>query len=76
MFVALKTYCSNTLTLLHGLALCSLLVQNRHTLCAGELQRLRELLADVTKPGEKVLRLTVEAGGCSGFSYRSAHTVT
>ena len=34
-------------------------------------QRLRELLADVAKPEEKVLRLTVEAGGCSGFSYRS-----
>lgn len=33
-------------------------------------QRLRELLADVAKPDEKVLRLTVEAGGCSGFSYR------
>ncbi|KAK9822474.1 hypothetical protein WJX81_007311 [Elliptochloris bilobata] len=33
------------------------------------VERLRELLADVAKPGEKMLRLTVEAGGCSGFSY-------
>ena len=32
-------------------------------------QRLRELLAESTA-GESFLRLAVEAGGCSGFSYK------
>lgn len=41
-----------------------------HNRVLWKRQRLRELLADVAKPAEKVLRLTVEAGGCSGFSYR------
>ena len=34
------------------------------------MQRLQQLLATKARPGEKALRLTVEAGGCSGFSYR------
>ena len=33
------------------------------------LQQLRELLTH-SQEGESVLRLTVEAGGCSGFSYK------
>lgn len=34
------------------------------------VQRLQQLLATKARPNEKALRLTVEAGGCSGFSYR------
>ena len=34
------------------------------------MQRLQQLLATKARPNEKALRLTVEAGGCSGFSYR------
>lgn len=36
---------------------------------AAGKQQLRELLAH-SQEGESVLRLTVEAGGCSGFSYK------
>ncbi|KAK9788283.1 hypothetical protein WJX73_005219 [Symbiochloris irregularis] len=38
-------------------------------LTESAIQKIRELLRDSTS-GEKFMRLTVEAGGCSGFSYK------
>ncbi|CAK0785064.1 hypothetical protein CVIRNUC_008269 [Coccomyxa viridis] len=40
------------------------------SLTDSAIKRLQQLLATKARPGEKALRLTVEAGGCSGFSYR------
>ncbi|CAL5229086.1 g12342 [Coccomyxa viridis] len=40
------------------------------SLTESAIQRLQHLLATKARPDEKALRLTVEAGGCSGFSYR------
>lgn len=40
------------------------------SLTNSAIQRLQHLLATKARPDEKALRLTVEAGGCSGFSYR------
>ena len=42
---------------------------------ACDPQRLHELVGTSASPGETCLRLTVEAGGCSGFSYQCADLV-
>lgn len=40
------------------------------SLTDSAVERLQHLLATKARPDEKALRLTVDAGGCSGFSYR------
>lgn len=38
--------------------------------CCTDVQRLRHVLETAATKDETALRLTVEAGGCSGFSYK------
>ncbi|KAL6998055.1 hypothetical protein U1Q18_008181 [Sarracenia purpurea var. burkii] len=45
------------------------LIVSRSAYFRNALQKMKELQADDTSAKEKLLRLSIESGGCSGFQY-------